>query len=341
MIRVGLDVVQRSADLLSSMGLRGRVYAPLRSSFELAGVVDERLHIHVVRLGETGRREAGVPRPAEMATVVPGSSFVRFRPITPDLFDPMFPTLAIRDGTILVGVVAAPAVLERGRLVGRYQAMLVSPSTEPRVPDPILEPVNEGIRVALAPNGDAFVLAPAWYPPIISPLAIPLRVAVHRADRTCMVIDPVPGTDSPWSFPRDAAMHVSGDAHIHIVYDGVRGTRRVPGRRPPLEQRLFHVELAPDGALLAARDLGPAPTHPIMTAILTAPSGRLHVLSIAADAAERSRLGHTLIELDAIDEPGRAEHYLIDPWLQVHGVWFEEQQAHCLGPDSIPRQEPS
>jgi hypothetical protein len=323
----GYDTVKRALEKLAALVPSHRTWAPLLTRAKVACDVGDDLVVYAVRAAARRDDDRAELRPLEAADVS-GSGPVVFSPLTPALYNPAFPVIARRSSARVVGAVAAREVSEERLKLRSFEALLVRPGTGVQAPDPALDRVSDAVRIAPGSAGEVYVLAQGWYPPPSSPSRIPLRLFLHRAGSARPLADPVPGTDTPGSYPADAALHVSVDGRVHLVYDGLR-----PGMARGAAPHLFHLTLDATGALEQARDLGEAQKAPVASRIVASPDGRLFFVAIhLADGA----LAPRVVRLEAHDDAGAPEPYLIDPWLQPHAITFAGPTAEVYGPGTLP-----
>jgi hypothetical protein len=114
-----------------------------------------------------------------------------------------------------------------------------------------------------------------------------------------------------------------------LIYDGFYQSAQD-------ELQLWHLRLDTAGKILAAENLGLAPKFIILSEILIAPDGSIYLLVVHFDELTRQTLEHKLIKIAGEDiETNKTEYYFIDNWLQLHSVWFDNNQGCYYGPDKI------
>lgn len=329
----GYEQVTQALEKLRYFASGERKYAPLLTRTKLACAVDTELNVHALRCALMPGDDRAVMRKLEYLVIRPGDSTPpAWQAYSNEIFNPAFPFLAARGDRWVGGVIGVSKDEPELVRLQAYQALIFSIENGTLQPvGTAFERVKNAARAAVGADGKIYLLAPKWFPPPTSPKSIPLVLASVSGGRSEIVADPVPGSDATSSFPTDAAIHLTGNNQIHLVYDGRQSGRESTGAR------LWHLVLE-GGKRTSARDLGAAPRYPILSRIFASPEGRLYYLAVHSDEDNRERFEHRIIPLDAKDtEGGSAEHYFVDYWLQVHGVWCEGKECHYRGPDGIPQ----
>jgi hypothetical protein len=327
------DQVLQALSRLADMVPRPRTYIPHYGRSKCTCLVDQNLVVHALRCARNPDDDAPAIRPLEYTTVRPGSTDPPvWQPVGGAVFNPAFPALAHQGDRWVAGVVCTPEASEQVLRTLAYQVLLI-PLGQPRATEATvgLKRVSAAVRLALGPGGAVYTLGQQWYPPPALPRHIPLVLGISRGADSRVVVDPVPGTDTDGSHPRDSALHVTAEGQVHIVYDGFHaGTK---GDRP----FLWHLTLDGQGKLLGVEKLGEAPPDPVLTRVFRGPGRRLACLVVSATGEDRRKFSHRIYVLQGADpEPGPREQYFVDYWLQLHAVWFDGAAWQYKGPAGVP-----
>jgi hypothetical protein len=310
---------------------KSSTYAPLLTRSKVTCLVDDRFQVHALRTADSA---AGQPdwHKLEYAVLAPGGPpAVKWHAVSAPIFNPACPWLSVSGDDITAGVLGVLEQPDAALQTQAYQALIVRSSADKAAkPVPAMKRVRAGLRVAAGPGGALVLLAPSWFPPTDVPSVVSLRLGLLKADAPSDLAEPVPGSDYQKSFPSDAALHVTGDAKIHVVYDGLREAAKE-------RAQWWHLTLDGAGRLVAERALGVAPRRPILTRIVVGPDRHLRLLTVFADDQHPTRFMYQLYALDGTDTaPGGKEQYFTDHWLQLHAIGFDGQKVEYRGPAGVP-----
>jgi len=191
--------------------------------------------------------------------------------------------------------------------------------------------VAANVRLASDPDGRILALTQQDRDPLALPKYSGLRIQLCANDRFQSLVDPISGTAHPKTLPEDYAIHSDTQGMIHVVYKGVRTEAENLG------PQLWHLTLDSNGALKSARALAPGTRSTRLLKIITAPDKQLYVVELHSPPSDISALSqnmvHRVFRLDAqASEDGAPATYFVDPWLQVHVVWFENNEPRYFGP---------
>ncbi|MBI4854931.1 MAG: hypothetical protein HY819_24290 [Acidobacteria bacterium] len=304
-------------------------YNPQLTRSKIYCLVDDNLSIHALRCGKNSLDD-----PLEMQTIeyaflsLENSSLLQWQALTPTIFHPAFPILVLGKNQIFALVVGLLKNDKDSARYLRYYAHCWSIGNE--FLDTYPQPLNSSIKAAITKDEKLLLVSTNWVPPVAINISRPLILASYENNQFSMLANPIVGTDVAGSFPSSIAIYTNNKNEIHLVYDGYYQLLQDDGLH------LWHLKLAANGEILATEDLGLAPKFPLISEIITSPDGSIYLLIVYFDELTRQTLEHKLIKILGEDlENSKVEHYFIDNWLQIHSVWFDNNQAYYYGPDKI------
>jgi len=315
---------------LHSMASNKQFYNPQLTRTKICCLVDDNLSIHALRCGKNSLED-----PLEMQTIEyvcfnsETQTSLQWQALAPTIFHPAFPTLILSKDQIFALVVGLSKNDKDSDRYSRYYAHFWSIGND--FLDTYPQPLNGAIKAAVTKSGKLLLVSTSWVPPVAISLSRPLILASYENNQFSILASPLLATDVAGSLPSLIAIYATKKDEIHLVYDGYYQSLKEDGLH------LWHVKLDDDGKTLVTEDLGLAPKFPLLSEILTAPDGSIYLLIVYFDEFTRQTLEHKLIKISGQDiENSKTEHYFIDNWLQIHSVWFDDNQIYYYGPDKIP-----
>lgn len=315
---------------LHSMASNKQFYNPQLTRTKICCLVDDNLFIHALRCGKNSLED-----PLEMQTIEyvcfnsETQISLQWQALAPTIFHPAFPTLILSKDQIFALVVGLSKNDKDSDRYSRYYAHFWSIGND--FLDTYPQPLNSAIKAAVTKNGKLLLVSTSWVPPTAINLSRPLILASYENNQFSVLANPLLETNVASSFPSSIAIYATKKDEIHLVYDGYYQSLKEDGFH------LWHVKLNNDGKTLVTEDLGLAPKFPLLSEILTAPNGSIYLLIVYFDELTQQTLEHKLIKISGQDiENSKTEHYFIDNWLQIHSVWFDDNQIYYYGPDKIP-----
>ncbi|MBN8724741.1 MAG: hypothetical protein J0M03_17520 [Acidobacteria bacterium] len=312
------------------MASNKQFYNPQLTRTKICCLVDDNLSIHALRCGKNSLED-----PLEMQTIEyvcfnsETQTSLQWQALAPTIFHPAFPTLILSKDQIFALVVGLSKNDKDSDRYSRYYAHFWSIGND--FLDTYPQPLNGAIKAAVTKSEKLLLVSTSWVPPVAISLSRPLILASYENNQFSILASPLLATDVAGSLPSLIAIYATKKDEIHLVYDGYYQSLKEDGLH------LWHVKLDDDGKTLVTEDLGLAPKFPLLSEILTAPDGSIYLLIVYFDEFTRQTLEHKLIKFSGQDiENSKTEHYFIDNWLQIHSVWFDDNQIYYYGPDKIP-----
>lgn len=319
---------------LLNMTSNKKFYNPQLTRSKLSCLVDDNFSIHVLRCGKNSIEDKLAMQTVEYAVLTEeNQTTILWQPLVPTIFYPAFPLLAVREKQVFATVIGLLKNDPDNIKFSRYYAHLWSLSEEEHnFLATYPQSLNSALKIAISPDGKVFFVSTPWQPPVAIAESRPLILASYQNNNFSILANPVLGTDTIGNFPSTIATYITRKNEIHLVYDGTYKSSQQNELK-----HLWHLKLDINGKVLAVEDLSIAPKFPILSEIVTSPNGPLYLLVVYFDESSRQTLEHKLIKISGEDlESDKAEHYFIDSWLQIHRVWFEEDQAYYFGSDKPP-----
>ena len=331
-VRASYESIRRAVAKVGNIERPNIGISPAFHGNRVACEVDADRRLHVLRLPRA--REplgSGQPQVLEYA-VISGDGNPIWRPLA-SVYRADAPVLLLEGERIVGGVNGAlnPQTGLRGK---SFFVFPIGPDGEAQPVACIDEPNAVG-RLATTDDGRVLVLSHEYINPLAEVSEIGLRLYSCRDGDTRVVAAPVSGSLHTKSVPKDYAIHVGTRGDIHIVYEGIRQ------ESSPWQNALWHVTLDSKGALVSATALLEGIKFPYLTKVFAGPDSRLYVLEVyggSGKAGPNDRFGHRVVPLQVqVDQPGPEARFFVDPWLQVHAVWFQGGEPRYLGPTEIPQ----
>lgn len=314
------------ADTLKrTKGLQGAI-DPWVPNDQSAIEIDESGRLHVLRVSLTSANEnAGQPVAIEYGILETGVEPVWRRIV--QMHEAESPTLLLdRRQTIAAIQGATSADFAFSALIWFPIALAEKAKLRICIPR-----VAANVRLASDPDGRILALTHQDRDPLVFPKSSGLRILICANGGIQSLVDPISGTAHPKTLPEDYAIHSDAQGMIHVVYKGVRAEAENSG------PQLWHLVLDSSGALKSARALGPGTRSTRLLKIIIAPDKQLYVVELHSPPSDMSAFSQNMVQrifrLDAqANESGALATYFVDPWLQVHVVWFENNEPRYFGP---------
>lgn len=321
-------------DKLRSMASNKEFYNPQLTRSKIHCLVDDNLSIHALRCGKNSLEDNPTMQTVEYLFLSQESQetqrSLQWQPLVPSLFHPAFPILALRENQIFGVVVGLLKNDQDNECYSRYYAHCWSITNDFSFLDTYPQTLNTALKMAISKEGRLLLVSTPWFPSVAINLSRPLILASYQNKEFSILANPLLGTNIAGSFPSSIAIYITNKNEVHLIYDGYYQSSQDNGLH------LWHLKLDISGKVLAAEDLGVSPKFPVFSEILTAPDGSMYLLIVHFDEMTRKTLEHKLIKIVGEDiETSKTEYYFIDHWLQLHSVWFDNNQSYYYGPDKI------
>lgn len=323
-----------SINKLRGMLTNKTFYNPQLTRSKICCLVDDNFSLHALRCSKNSLEDRLAMENVEYALISEESpTTIQWQPLVPSVFYPAFPLLALREKQLFGTTIGLLKNDPENIHLSRYYAYLWSFSSEAHnflATYPLA--LNSALKMVISPDNRLFFISTPWLPPVAIGQSHPLSLVSYQNQDFTILANPILGTDIIGNFPATVAMYISNKSEIHLIYDGYYKSPSPNGLK-----YLWHLKLDLNGKILAAEDLALAPKFPLLSEIFAAPNGSLYLLVIYFDESTRQTLEHTLIKIAGEErESDKSEYYFIDNWLQLHSVWFENDQAYYYGPDKTP-----
>lgn len=310
-----------------------KFYNPQLTRNKVFCMVDKNLSLHVLRCGKNSFDDQPSMQTIEYTTIADENQQIVWQALNPTIFFPAFPVLALYEEKVFASVIGLLKNDQTNIDFSRYYAHFWTLNPEENnflATHPL--PLNSALKMAISPSGKISLVSTTWLPQVAIAQSRPLILSSYQNGEFAILANPVLGTDAIGSFPSDITIYITTKNEIHLVYDGF-----YKSLQENQVKHLFHLKLDTNGKILSVEDLGIAPKFPIISEIITAPNGSLYLLVIYFEEHNRQMLEHKIIKINGEEiESDRAEYYFMDTWLQIHKVWFEEEQIYYFGSDRIP-----
>lgn len=326
------DAVTRRLQFLESFRAPSTGITPSTPANQPAVEVDDDLRVHVLRADSPARtfRSDG-PLVAMLYGVIDKDAPPQWRKVA-EIYRPASPILLLNGAQITAAVLGTTS-LEKG--VGVGALLLPLDSTTVVTPSPCIEQVAAVVRMTRDTSGDFFMVTHEDDDPIADRYATGLRV-IRCHDGTGEVLtSQIPGTFHEKTFPQDYAIHVGVAGEIYIVYEGVRREAEALGTQ------LWRLTLDSKGKLIESKSIATGTDLIYGLKLVAAPDGQLYVFELygawKAPNITSDKLNHRILPLGVMARSkGAALNFVVDPWIQGHAIWFENNEPKHLGPDAIP-----
>lgn len=335
-VRATYAEVRRAVSTIGDFGAEGDFTTPCISGHRVVCEVDSAGRVHVMRLPKhpepLGTR---YPQALEYA-VVDGRAPVEpaFHTIA-KIYGAESPELFLQGSRVLAGVIGT---LHPGETSWKDPAFLTFSIADGEATDvsACIDRTRASARLAL--SGDrVLALSQQYVSPVNEAEVVGLRVHVCRGSESSVLTAEVPGTYRRGTYPYDYAVYSESSGHIHIIYEGVRGEAASP------MLRLWDVVLDGNGNLVAERALASAADNPFFTRVFAGPDGSLHVFELYGkrEGSGAWFFGRRILPLGVTDAgQGAPAHFIVDPWLGVHALWFEGSRPRWYGPEKPHAEAP-
>lgn len=328
------DIVSRRLQLLNTLRVSNTGIVPCIPGRKPAIEVDVDLRIHALRTEPVRQAydendDALVP---VLYGVIDTDSPPQWRKVT-EIYRPESPVLLL-DGAQTTGAILGTTTFKKHIAAG---AVLVFPldSTRRSTPASCVESAAAEVRMTSDGNGNLLMVSHEDYEPIEDRYAAGLRVIRCHDGVGEVLASQIPGTLHERTFPRDYAIYAGAIGQIYVVYEGVRSEAEQDG------PQLWRLTLDSSGKLLESKALAKGTGSTYALRIIAAPDAQLHAFELygsrASSDMRSNKLDHRIVPLGVMGRSkGVALNFVVDPWIQAHAIWFENNEPKHHGPETIP-----
>lgn len=331
------DTVSQRLRLLDNLRGPSTSMVPCIPGRKPAVEVDENLRIHALRTEPPRKAHDEDVLAPVLYTVIDTDSPPRWRQVA-EVYRPESPVILF-DGAQKTGAVLGAMTLKKSATAGALLVFSLDSAMGTKVVS-CADRAGSSVRMASDGNGSIVMVSHDDYDPIEDRYAAGLRV-IRCGNGSGEVLAPViPGTLHEKTFPEDYDIHVGPMGELHVVYEGVRSEAEAKGAQ------LWHLKLDSNGKLMESRPLANGVGLVYHLKLIAAPSGELFVFELYGSRtpanAISDKLNHRILPLGAMARSkGTGLNFVVDPWIQAHAIWFENNEPKHRGPDTMqPERRP-